>query len=159
MGLRDAIDAGINEIRDIAEEVIASLKIEQQIKQAVIVGEKSVSVSFRKSKNMHVIQQEVVRQITEEGFEVKWRRSCCPEPDVYSSRERDYEKEHENRRRSKIGHTRVVYVGCFRCSSCDAYLGRTEEDCFGNITISWNSIHNNDREDEDDEEWEVVDEL
>ena len=57
MGLRDAIDAGINEIRDIAEEVIASLKIEQQIKQAVIVGEKSVSVSFRKSKNMHVIQQ------------------------------------------------------------------------------------------------------
>lgn len=152
MGLRDAIDAGINEIRDIAEEVIASLKIEQQIKQAVIVGEKSVSISFRKSKNMHVIQQEVVRQITEEGFEVTWRKSCCPETDVrYSTKE-------EMRRMQQIDKV-MGTRGWFCCKICDAYLSGTEEDCFGKITISWNSIHNNDREDEDDEEWEVVDEL
>ena len=143
MGLRDAIDAGRNEIRGIAEEVIASLKIEPQIKQAVLVGEKSVSISFRKSKNMHVIQQEVVRQITEEGFEVTWRKSCCPETDVrYSTKE-------EMRRVQQISEV-MGTRGWFRCKICDAYLGGTEEDCFGKITISWDSIHNNHRKDEID---------
>ena len=122
MGLRDAIDAGRKEIKTTAEQVFASLKIEEQIKQAVVLGYSSIYVGFYKSKNMHVIQQEVVRQISEEGFTVEWENSCCPNtelPPIISER--------------------------VNCEECNAEIRSNPwpRFLFGHMTISWDSSNQN----------------
>lgn len=129
MGLRDAIDAGKGDIKSTAEEVIVSLNIEEQIRQAVVLNRSSISVSFNKSNNMYIIQQEVVRQIVEEGFQVKWEKSCCSEADIGKLR--------KIRRRTSTG---TIYYDVDFCKICrtefeEDYSGDVAR--YGRITISW----------------------
>lgn len=127
MGLRDAIDAGRKEIKTTAEQVFASLKIEEQIKQAVVLGYSSIYVGFYKSKNMHVIQQEVVRQISEEGFTVEWENSCCPNTELPPP---------------EVG---VEYPERVNCEECNAEIRSNPwpRFLFGHMTISWDSSNQN----------------
>ena len=118
MGLRDAIDAGMAEIRTTAEGIIASLKIAEKIKQATFSGETFIDVSFKKGRNLYIIQEEVVRQIVEEGFEVEHVYPCCANPnhDIY---EDDY----------------------IQCSGCGSVFFRSSDDImdYVRMTISWDS--------------------
>lgn len=132
MSLRDAIDAGRDVIRNSAEKLIQFHKIDELIKNAVILGQNKISVSFSKTSNMHVIQQEVVRQIREEGFEVEWVKSCCPNTEVVlHSTRRDGFKE----------------IQTFKCKHCVhvTWSERNPTNIYGNITISW-ELPSNDHE-------------
>ena len=134
MGLRDAIDAGREKIRTTAEEVISYEGIEKLIKQAVVRGETSISVSFHEQTrkiskgNLYVIQQEVVRQITEEGFKVEWEKPCCPDAYI-KNHGGDYYFDERHRQTQR----RPDNYYCSYCktvpSSTDLYYGR--------ITINW----------------------
>ena len=124
MGLRDAIDAGKSEIRTTAEQLIKAVKIEELIKQAVVLEKTTISVSLPKRKNMHVIQAEVVRQIEEEGFKVAWRKSCCPDADH--------------------AWTQNTVV----CTTCKKEWSRennayTSSAGYGEIRISWDELNHN----------------
>jgi hypothetical protein len=122
MGLRDAIDAGRNEIRTTAESVIESLRIEKQIKEAVVQGRSSISVEFKQHDNMYVIQEEVIRQISAEGFTVKWEKSCCPNTYITSNPSSTQR----------------------RCIRCKAEFNRPyPRNMFGHITISWDLSNQN----------------
>ena len=114
MGLRDAIAAGKNEIITTAEKIISSLEIDEQIRKAVVKSETHIFVSFPRSTNMHIIQQEVVRQITEEGFEVEWEKTCCSE--------------------AKMEHYSGYNWECAKCGHI-----RPDDGAHGRIRISWDS--------------------
>ena len=121
MGLRDALNAGRNEIRLTAEEMIASLNIEEQLKQAVVLGQTLLSIPFKQSENMLVIQQEVVRQITEDGFVVEWETPCCPNARMEKCRSKD----------SKLP-IKTIY---WYCHSCDSNRYGDHKYPYGHITI------------------------
>ena len=123
MGLRDAIDAGREEIRTTAEEIISHHGIEELIKRAVVRAETRVSVSFDSKTrrisngNLYVIQQEVVRQITEEGFKVEWEKPCCPDTVI----------------RNRAGSYEPGDYYCETCKADDLVAGVR----YGRITINW----------------------
>ena len=119
MGLRDAVDAGMAEIRTTAEGIIASLKIEEKIKQAVFLGETLIDVPFRRGKNMHIIQEEVVRQIREEGFEVEYDYPCC------TNARHDNYSDH--------------FIACSECGTRWLREDYHASSGYGRIQISWDS--------------------
>ena len=126
MGLRDAIDAGREEIRTTAEEIISHHGIEELIKRAVVRSETRVSVSFDSKTrrisngNLYVIQQEVVRQITEEGFKVEWEKPCCPDAVIRNRGGRGYVDKPDD-------------YYCETCKADDLVAGVR----YGRITINW----------------------
>ena len=128
MGLRDALDAGRDEIRYTAKRLIETLGIEGKIKQAVIVNDNSISLSFERSENMHVIQREVVRQIKEEGFRVTWRKSCCPNTVIRNQDGQSYETYlyHSDWKSNK-----------WNCIKCKQSVSATSASLYGWIKISW----------------------
>ena len=127
MGLRDALDAGRDEIRSTAKRLIETLGIEAKIKQAVIVNDNSISLSFERSENMHVIQREVVRQIKEEGFRVTWKKSCCPK-----TIERNLDGQSYETYKARGGKSNE-----WKCVKCHQSVKPASGRLYGWIRISW----------------------
>ena len=133
MGLRDAIDDGLAEIHQTAQKLIASLKIREKIKNAVVKLENSVFINLPQGGNLYVIHGEMIKQIESEGFTVKYDKPCCANPIFYQN----------NRKisRHKDCEERTYWIGCRSCkekiSTADSKEGLSTFSFYGSIKIEW----------------------
>jgi hypothetical protein len=77
MGLRDSIRAGKEELATFAAQLIETYGIAGKIKNAVFRGESMVSIEINGRNNFKVILDEMIKQITAEGFNVDSNIPCC----------------------------------------------------------------------------------
>lgn len=143
MGLRDAIRDGHEEIRRTAQLLIEGLNIEEKIREATVRHKTSITVDFEKGVNQFVIQEEVIQQIESEGFEVEYKKPCCPSP--------NYDFLRHDTEWNDYGYPTKSYYNYY-CESCSFETTGIEEAEFlqnpawhfckyGSITINWENYN------------------
>lgn len=136
MGLRDAIDDGLAEIHQTAQKLILSLKIKAKIKNAVVISKNSILINLPQGDNLYVIHEEMIKQIEDQGFSVKYTKPCCANP-IFLQNNRLIKPAPG----SKSGEKRIYWMNCRSCkeriSTADSKQELTPP-FFGLIEIAWN---------------------